>query len=234
MIIAIHQPEHMPWLGFFNKAMNCDTFVLLDTVQYEKNYFQNRNQIISNKQAGREWLTVPVKRGKHTDLICEKQAAFDKKTRNRYLQQIHRAYSSYPLYSEVISPIVSIINDKDAYLSNLNIKLIMYFFDLLSINCNLAVSSELGLGASASGGIVNYHICKQLGATTYLSGVSGKDYLDETIFLRNNILVEYQNYNHPKYPQPRPEFVFNLSILDLVFSLSGGEAIEVIKTGYRI
>ena len=61
MIVTIHQPEHIPWLGFFNKAINCDVFVLLDNVQYEKNYFQNRNNIINSSENKNQLITVPVK-----------------------------------------------------------------------------------------------------------------------------------------------------------------------------
>ena len=150
------------------------------------------------------------------------------------MQQVHRAYSSYPLYSDVIPPIADIINGEDLYLSNLNVKLIKYFFDLLDIDCQLTTSSELGLGTSEPGGIVNYHICKELNATTYLSGTSGKDYLDETVFLKNKIQIEYQKFNHPRYLQPGEGFVSNLSILDLVFSLPKEKAVETIKEGYEI
>lgn len=48
MVVAIHQPEHLPWLGFFNKMANADEFVILDNVQYRKRYFQNRNKILVN------------------------------------------------------------------------------------------------------------------------------------------------------------------------------------------
>jgi len=237
MIITIHQPEHMPWLGFFNKAINCDVFVLLDTVQYEKNYFQNRNQIISNNNK-REWLTVPIKKGKLKDLICDKQIDFNNKTKNKsknkYLQQIHRAYNSYPFYSGIMSDIKSIINDDNVSISKLNIKLIKYFFRLLDIKCQLIISSDLQLKSCASGGIIIYTICKKLKATTYLSGISGKHYLDEKKFLDNNILVEYQDFTHPEYFQPRDEFVPNLSILDLVFSLKGEESFGIIKEGYEL
>jgi hypothetical protein len=51
LIVAIHQPEHLPWLGFFNKIDQADLFVLLDVVQFRKNYFQNRNRILAHRDA---------------------------------------------------------------------------------------------------------------------------------------------------------------------------------------
>ena len=58
MIVAIHQPEHLPWIGFFNKMMNADVLVILDDVQYRKRYFQNRNQILVNGE--KKYIGVPV------------------------------------------------------------------------------------------------------------------------------------------------------------------------------
>lgn len=234
MKVTIHQPEHLPWLGFFNKAVNCDVFVLLDTVQYEKNYFQNRNQIISSCSSGKEWLTVPVKKGPHTELICEKLVAFNEKTKRRYINQIDRAYSSYPFYKKHIGQIKEILNNDETFLSKININLIKYFFDSLGINCELLIASDLSLPVSDPGGIINYHICKSLGATTYLSGASGKNYLIEEPFQKSQINIEYQNFKHPKYEQPKEEFVPNLSVLDILFSFKNSKCYDIIRSGYTM
>ena len=233
MIVTIHQPEHMPWLGFFNKAVNSDIFVLLDTVQFEKNYFQNRNKIMSNKNPTGEWITVPVEKGRHTDLICEKKIAFNAKTKNKYLCKIHKAYNSHPFYVDIIGDIKDIFDSNDVFLSKLNISLIQYFFKLLDIKCELVIASDLCLEKSLPGGIVNYEICKNLGATTYLSGVSGKNYLDENPFRKDCINVIYQDFIHPRYYQASENFISNLSILDLIFSLSPQESLDVIREGYK-
>jgi len=60
MIVTIHQPEHLPWLGLFDKIRRADLFVILDCVQFRKNYFQNRNRI--RTESGWTWITVPVRR----------------------------------------------------------------------------------------------------------------------------------------------------------------------------
>ena len=59
MILTIHQPEFIPWLGFLDKASLADTIVLLDNVQYRHKYFQNRNKIkdINGKDI---WLNIPI------------------------------------------------------------------------------------------------------------------------------------------------------------------------------
>ena len=69
MIVGIHQPEYLPWLGFFDKISQSDIFVMLDNVQYEKNYFQNRNRI--RIQSGWAWLTVPVMTKKRSSQLIK-------------------------------------------------------------------------------------------------------------------------------------------------------------------
>ena len=58
MIVAIHQPQYLPWLGYFDKMLKADVFCYLDNVQYKKNEWQNRNRI--KTAMGWQWLTVPV------------------------------------------------------------------------------------------------------------------------------------------------------------------------------
>ena len=42
MKIAIHQPEHFPYMGFFQKMEKADMFIILDDVQYTKNNFHKQ------------------------------------------------------------------------------------------------------------------------------------------------------------------------------------------------
>ncbi len=68
--IAIQQPEHLPWLGFFNKMLICDEYVFLDDVQFKKKYFENRNKIRTNQKE--QWIIVPVRtKGKYLQRIRE-------------------------------------------------------------------------------------------------------------------------------------------------------------------
>ena len=102
-------------------------------------------------------------------------------------------------------------------------------FNLLGIKCRTIIASELCLEKSPPGGIVCYQICKKLGAISYLSGAFGKNYLDETPFRKDGISVVYQDFTHPKYYQKSEPFVSNLSILDLIFSLTPQDSLDVIR-----
>lgn len=234
MKVTIHQPEHLPWLGFFNKAINCEKFVLLNNVQYEKNYFQNRNNILDVKNNKRQFVTVPVNKGKQSDLILEKKICFTNKLKRRYFLKLKQAYDSYPYYNEISKNIFKYYEGEDN-LAKLNENIIEYLFDYLNIECTLIRSSDI-IDASEihPGGCVNYQICKRLGAKTYLSGKSGREYLDVKPFEQDGIEVLFQDFRHPTYNQPGNEFVSNLSVLDIVFSFDPDHCVHLIKSGYTI
>ena len=235
MIITIHQPEHMPWLGFFNKIYNADLFVVLDTVQYEKNYFQNRNQIIQKESStGKAWLTVPVKKGNHADLISEKQIAMSPKDRAKYLNLIENSYIKYPFFTSIYKDIKDILLQYTGLLRDLNVALIKYLLGVLDIKTPLVLASSLGLDEYKPGGSINYDICEYLNASTYLSGPSGRDYLDETPFNNKDIKVDYHDFAHPVYRQPSQPFISHLSVLDLIFSYSPHDSQNIIRKGIQL
>lgn len=235
MIVTIHQPEHLPWLGFFNKAANCDKLVLLDTVQYEKNYFQNRNRIISSKSQSFVWLTMPVNKGSLSDTILQKTVKFDKSAKRKYLEKIKQTYSSYPFYREHIHNIEKIIFESGTTsLSIINTSLIKYIINFLQLRCEIISASELEVGTEISGTELLCNICKKTEATTYLSGIYGKKYLSEKLFINNKINVEYQTFIHPEYKQPSETFVSHLSVLDLIFSFNSQECYDIIRSGYTL
>lgn len=66
MLIAIHQPNFIPWFPFFEKMARCDAFVILKHCQFEKNGFQNR-ALVENK-----WWTMPVQNGMHMEIAIKK------------------------------------------------------------------------------------------------------------------------------------------------------------------
>ena len=213
MRIGIHQPEHLGWLGFYNKLFMSDIFVLLDNVQFEKNYFQNRNKIKGSN--GAFWLTVPVKDKSSKKLI--KDVKIDNhKWKSPYLKSIELAYKKAPYFNDYF-PSFSRLFDKDyELLAELNKKIIKYFMRHFRLNTQIIEASKLDVEGNKTKLLLD--ICKTLNADTYLSGTSGRDYLDLNLFKKENIRVIFQDFHHPMYPQLWKKFVFNLSALDLLFN----------------
>jgi hypothetical protein len=230
MRVTIHQPEHLPWLGFFHKMAMSDVFVLLDNVAYSKNDFQNRNRIrTSGTENGWCWLTVPVLT---KDRFGQKinQVEINKNDRawsKKCWKSIKHNYSQaafFPSYQGFFDALYNVQSwDK---LVDLNVHIIEYLVRVLSMDAELVLASDLD--ASGSGTELLLGICQELGAEVYISGRFGRDYLDQAQFDRQGIQVIYQDFQHPEYPQVYEPFHPNMSVIDLLFNC-GDKSKEIIS-----
>ena len=232
MIITIHQPEHLPWLGLFNKIAKADKFVILDSVQYEKNYFQNRNRILGTN--GVQWIGIPVVNTKHMEgSIATTLIANDPKNakwKEKYLQTIKQSYGKYEHFNEVYPLLEKAINTNSKYFCEINIAIIKSFCDALDIHPEYIRSKDLNVDGLKSSLILD--ICKEVKTDVYIAGPSGRDYLDMKSFEDAGITVKFNDYNHPTYPQKRTdEFVSHLSALDLFMNVDFKEAKQIIMNG---
>lgn len=231
MLITIHQPEHLPWLGFLNKADQADLLVLLDVVQYRKDYFQHRNRILTHE--GVAWLTVPVlMKGYMERTIREMRInPQDQKWRTAHRKLIFFNYKKHPYFDTYYPFLEATYKREWEFLADLNEHFIRWMFEVLGIATPVVRASELGVEGSSSQLLRD--ICLATGARTYLSGPFGRDYLDESLFAAHDIEVRYHAFNHPTYPQRGSDaFVPGLSALDLLFNC-GGASLEVIREGSR-
>lgn len=227
MIVTIHQPEHLPWLGFFDKLISADVFVCLDTVQFRKNYFQNRNRILT--ASGPIWLTVPVKTKGHLEsTLADTEIANDGRWARKYWKTVSQNYGRHPFFQSHAGRFMDIFQRDWTRLVDLNLALIEVFWETFGIERQVLLASSLGVGGKSSQLLLD--ICRRTSATTYLSGPAGQDYLDESLFAAAGIEVRYHEFTHPTYPQVgADEFVSNLSALDLVMNL-GPEGLAVLPS----
>lgn len=182
MKIAIHQPEHFPYLGFFQKMNLADIFVILDDVQYTKNNFQNRNRFL-NKNNTEEWFTVELEPGANKKLIKDIKVSSNSKWKKVVLNKIQTNFKK-DLSSIYLS----------ANLLDINIASINYCRDALKINTPIIMSSELEISGNASARLAK--ICSLLNASEYISGEGGKNYLEENLF---DCKVSYFKPDIPNY-----------------------------------
>lgn len=168
MKIAIHQPEHFPYMGFFQKMKEADLFVILDDVQYTKNNFQNRNKFL-NKNGIEEWFTVELEPNSSKKLINDIKVSNNYKWKKTIITKLQNNFKKD----------FTQIYDSDK-LVDINLNSIRYCMKELNINTPIRLSSELNLQSRSSQRLAD--ICKHFGATEYISGVGGKNYLDESVF----------------------------------------------------
>lgn len=233
-IITIHQPEHLPWLGLFNKISKAEIFVLLDTVQFEKNYFQNRNKIMGTSGEP-QWIGIPVNKKNHEDNTIKTTLISDapntKNWKKDYLRTITYCYSKHDYFNDVFPILERCINTETDYFADINIEIIKAFCDALDIHPQYVRSSDIDYGGGFKSDL-NLNITKAVGGDVYISGPSGRDYLDLKSFDDAGLKVVFNDYNHPTYPQRRSkEFVSYLSALDLFMNVGFAEAKRIIMEG---
>lgn len=221
-VVAIHQPQYLPYLGFFHKLLHCSVFVALDDVQFQKNGLQNRNKI-KNAQ-GWQWLTVPVVHDfgqPINEVRTNPQIPWQQKHWNALRFNYSRA-----AYFDVYGPALENILSRDwNNLCELNMTLTRWVAEALGVETPIVYSSDLAVEGDRTDLLVR--ICQALEADGYLSGPGGKRYMDLAAFEAAGIDVLWQQFTPPVYEQLFPDlgFIPNLSVVDALFNC-GPETLE--------
>jgi hypothetical protein len=225
MICTIHQPNYLPYPGFFDKASKCDLFILYDTAQFTKNSWQNRNRICSNN--GWQWLTLPVEQS-FGQKINEVKIHEPGRALQKNWKTIKSIYGKAPFFKKYSVTLQDIYLKKYIYLSRLNRDLIKAIATMIGLDTKFKETSDLP-EISFKGTKALVEFCKLVNADTYLSGLSGKHYIDEKLFEDANINLIYQDFKYPVYKQfNSKEFHSVMSIIDVIFNC-GHESIGVIS-----
>jgi hypothetical protein len=214
--IAIIQSNYIPWKGYFDLMASVDRLVLYDVVQYTKNDWRNRNRI--KTASGPLWLTIPVRHsGRFGQRIDETEVA-DQRWRARHWRTIEQAYRGAPYFTEYSGPFETLYLDStESRLSAVNRAFLELLSAGLAIETPLADVVEVDLPEDRVERLVA--VCEHFGATRYVSGPAAKAYLDEAVFARAGIAVEYFDYSgYPEYPQLYLPFEHSVSALDLLFN----------------
>jgi hypothetical protein len=226
MKVFITQSNYIPWKGYFDAINQADVFVMYDDMQYTKNDWRNRNQI--KTPAGAQWLTIPVKKVALDQKICETEVA-DQQWRKKHWKTIVQNYSKSTHFDDVAPAFEELyLQDDEVMLSKVNAQFIRVINKQLGISTEIRSSAEFDLNAERTQKLVN--ICSELNADTYLSGPAAKNYLNESLFQKAGIEVEWLDYSgYPEYPQLFGDFIQGVTVLDLLFN-TGSAAPSFMKS----
>jgi hypothetical protein len=215
MIVAGHQPNYLPWLGFFDKIRCSDVFIIEDNVQYEQQGFTNRNKIKTTH--GVKWLTVPVEHVGIPLLINEvkisKSAEPDWAKRHWFSLMHH--YRKAPFWKDYCGFFEQTYAREWTMLIDLNLHLIKGIMEIFKIDTPLIMASSLGVFDGKSEAVLAK--CKKVRADTLLCGRGAKDYIDLKRFDEEGVKVTFQDFHYPLYPQLYGEFKDELSVVDYLF-----------------
>lgn len=217
MIISAHQPNYIPWIGYFHKMAWVDKFVLADDVQYSSQSYTNRARIKTAR--GKLWLTVPVlTKGLGFPLIKDVRIDQSKNWQQKHWQSLQVNYSSSPYFGEYAPYFEEIYQKEWDFLVDLNISFLELIRGFLGIQTPIFQNTQLVLRATnPSERIID--MVKAMGGSTYISGRGGSlNYLQEDLFQEAGITLDFDEFSHPTYSQQFEDFIPGLSIIDLLFN----------------
>ena len=218
MIVSIHQPNYLPWVGYFDKIAQSDVFVLFDDVQYPLGKSVCNRNLIKTPH-GSLWLTVPVKNKSALKHINEIEINNDMDWRERHWKTIRTVYCKAPHFSAYASVFEGIYARPWEKLCDLNIEIITSILTILEIRTTLVRSSQLGIPGGGEEKLLD--IVQKLGADAYLTGTGpgSKRYIKEEDFQRRHINLLYHQFTPREYSQQQGAFIPNLATIDLLFNL---------------
>lgn len=226
VLVGIHQPHYLPWLRYFEKIDACDAFILLDTVQFTKNGWQNRNKIKSAQ--GPLTLTVPI-HARHDTRIADVAIDSSQPWQHRHYKSIEQNYARAPHFPRVVEALEPFFRQSWESLAELNRAMLDAWLKLLGITTSVHLASDLDVQGSATERLVN--LVKAVGGDAYYSGAYALDvYLDEQALEHAGVELRLQQWSAPVYPQQYDGFIPDLSVLDLMMNV-GPDSLAVIRAG---
>jgi hypothetical protein len=229
--VAIMQPTYLPWSGYFGLMRSVDLFVFLDSVQFARRSWQQRNQIKTAN--GAQWLTVPVNsKGKRDQRIGEVEIDLTAQFAAAHTRAIEFNYRKGAAYGAMAPGILAELNAPREKLAELTIGLTLKIQAMLGIETPVLRSSAMsGEGTKAD---LLASLCREVGATEYVSPPGSQEYLDESdAFKRAGIPVRYFKFQHPEYPQLFGEFLPYMSCIDMLFNC-GDRSLGLIESGCEV
>ncbi len=216
MIVTIHQPNYLPWIGLFSKVKHSDCFVILDTVKYSHKSVINRNKIRTFD--GWQYLTIPTEKKYREKNIIDVKLPEKNDWIKKHWKIIEANYKKTDNF-ESYKDFGDIYKENFEFLWQISEKIIRYLLKEFGINAEIKKASELGINERSDKIDWNLEICNTLNADRYLSGPDGRKYMDLDKFTKNDIKVEFFEFKHPVYKQRYPGFEPYMSAIDLLFNL---------------
>lgn len=234
MIVAIHQPNFLPWTGYFHKLIRSDVFVLFDDVAFPRGKsYGNRASIKTS--TGKLTLTIPVLSVGNQQLYSEVRVCNKSSWQRKTLRSIQLSYTKAPYFTSLFPMLAEVYSKPVEFLAEFNLRLIEWVCgELRRVDCQtprLVLSSAVCGDRELCGEEKILFLLKELGATVYISGTGAgsRRYILEEDFERAGIRLVWQKFEHPTYPQWYEGFLKGLSILDMLFNCGATRTVETLK-----
>jgi hypothetical protein len=227
--VAFVQSNYIPWKGYFDLIASVDEFILLDSMQYTRRDWRNRN-LLKTPQ-GLRWLSIPVlAKGRFLQKIRETGVS-DPGWRRKHWRTITQNYGKAPYFRSLADRIEALyLESSEEMLSRINHAFIVSICDILGIRTRITWDTDYEAVDGKAERLVA--LCQAAGAQRYLSGPSARAYIDPMLFERAGIALEYMSYDgYPEYPQLYGVFQHGVTVLDLIFNTGENARRYMTSTG---
>jgi len=227
--VVIHQPDFVPYLGFFHRFLHADFYIALDHVQfvYGSRAWTHRDKIKTAQ--GEKWLTVSVKKAPRDTAINQIELSTDTGWRQDNLRLLEHNYRKAPFYVELMPEIERLYARPFLLLRDFNMASIEMLMEMLDVCIPWVWSSSLDPAGAKNELLVD--LLQKVSATHYLSGVGARNYFRPEPFAQAGIEVVWQDFTHPVYAQQFGEFVPYLSALDVLFNHGIKASRDILRRG---
>ena len=217
LIVGIHQPNFMPWLGYFYKIWQSDTFIFLDDVQFIKTGASYTNRVSININGKNHYITVPIKRGTGVQNINQTNF-LNEKWKKKLITTLQGNYAKSPYFKENRDFIFALINFEADNLADYNIHFIQSISEKMNFNTQFIQSSTFRIDTKSTQRLIE--LIQKVEGTVYLSGAGGDEYQEHNMYKNEKIELRYNTMPTFEYSQPKGEtFIQGLSIIDAIFNI---------------
>lgn len=227
--VVIHQPDFLPWLGFFHRLLKADLYIVLDHVQFvsgTSRSWMHRDRI--KTPAGPRWLSLSLQKAPLGTPIHDIRLVPDHAWREKNLNLLRENYRKAPYFDYLFPQLERLYRTNHARLVDMTLDAIDLICAAFDIRIERALSSEMSRTGSSNEMLAD--LLGQAGATHYLSGLGARDYFDSAPFDRAGVEVVWQEFKHPVYPQLHGPFVPMLSAVDMLFNCGADRSRELLRS----
>ena len=224
--VSMHQPNFLPYTGFFDKIRKSSLFIVVDHLTFSKgrDNWHHRNRIRTSSPDGWDYITVPV--SEHWNWKPFHEARISEVfsfRRRKHLRSIEMNYRRAPYFDRYFEEFSEIYSQDDRDLTEFNIRLIMWFLERFRIKAEVLRSTELDFNNGFTKNDMIIDLMKRVDGTHFISGNGATEYIEPDKFEQAGISLEFQNFSPEPYPQTYPGFVPNLSAIDALMNCGGLE-----------
>jgi len=227
-IVVVHQPDFIPYLGFFDRLLYADIYVVFDNVQYVRSSrgWTSRDKIKTRN--GEKWISISTKAAARDTDIKEIMLAEDDSWKQNHLNIIRECYKKAPFYDEIMPYIEALYSFECTRMMDFTMQSIKMLLTLFEIDTEIVYASSLNVSGKSN--VLIADIMHKLNEKIYLSGTGAEDYYDAKVYEEAGIKVVWQDFSHPVYPQQFGDFIPYLSSIDLLFNCGIKKSREILKS----